>query len=471
MTRPATGPLWKYRMSRLFLGGAWSVCVVLAALSAWAGPYGQSAHGDLATGVARTGLASPGPYVTGNCAHCHEQHASMGGIEPQPTNSGPSSFALFAPGFDSSRRFKPYQMEDVVCFYCHTSTASYQAPGGVLLNYDYANAFAGYTGGPTSILEAFNQSLAGVDASYHNLYDIWRYAPRFSYFKSTSSPCDACHNPHRARRNRAWPQDPSYTAISRPTEHESLWGDDPGERMSAYGGSYQPPLYFASRITYEPGGLGEVGADGSKTPDYNKFCNDCHGVRLPSTTLMRDAVAIEWEIGGGDSASAGDKHGANGYTGAIFMKKPYDETVIPAGGYLLACLDCHEAHGSPNAFLVRRAVNGEVLGGTFAQDKTGKSWAFLCGRCHQDDYQRGGSTDLNQVNRWRTVHHGGGSADIAYQVQGGTCGTCHELSPGPQPIGCGNCHFHGSYCDSTHPGTLANGKTIPAPIGGVRRTF
>ena len=70
------------------------ICLLLAAVpgTALAGPYAQSAHGDAVVGVRRavSGLSSPGPYVTGNCAHCHEQHASIGGSEPQPGNSGPS---------------------------------------------------------------------------------------------------------------------------------------------------------------------------------------------------------------------------------------------------------------------------------------------------------------------------------------------------------------------------------------------
>lgn len=475
MHRPVAGMSRQQRVGRLLVLVMAALGALLATGPAWAGPYGQSAHGDTVNGVARVGLAPPGPYAVGNCAHCHEQHASMDGVEPQPTSGRPSSFALFAPGFDTTRRFKPYQSSDTQCFGCHTSSGSYQSPGGALINYDYANAFAGFSGGPTSILDAFNQPLGGPDASYHNLYDVWRYAKRFPYFKDASAPCDACHNPHRARRNRAWPQDPAFTALSRPTEHESLWGDDPEERMNAYGGSYQAPLFFGSRMTYEPGGIGEIGADGSRTPDYVNYCKDCHRERIPSTTLARDVAAIDWKSGGGDSAAAGDKHGGNGFTGSIFMKKPYDKIAPPAGGYVLSCMDCHEAHGSPHAYLVRRAVNGEALGGVFARDPAGKSWAYLCGRCHQDDYQQGGMTDANQVNRWRTVHHGGtGSpdSDVPYQTGGGgNCGTCHELSPGPQPIGCGYCHFHGSYCDSTHPGTLPNGKTIPAPIGGVRRTF
>lgn len=467
MTETDAGLIRKYRILGVVL--VFFVGLALICTPVWAGPYARSAHGDAVYGVARIGLASPGPYAIGNCAHCHEQHAGRSSAGSGTVSTKPSPFALFARGFDSSQRFKPYQTSDVFCFYCHTTTGSYQGPGGSLLNYDYTNVFAGYTEGPASIYEAFNQPLGSIDASYHNLYDVWRYAQRFSYFSDSSTPCSACHNPHRARRNQAWPQDPAYTAISRPTDHESLWGDGADERMSAYGRSYQAPLYFGSKTTYEPGGVGEIGSDGSKTPDYNKFCMDCHRDKMTSTTLTRDTVSVEWKTGGGDSASAGDKHGANAFTGTIQMRKPYDETITPAGGYLLSCLDCHEPHGSPNAYLVRRAVNGTILEGVLTQNKEGNSWSYLCGRCHLDDAKIDGANDVTQANRWRAVHHDSETGDAPYPMPEGGCDSCHELSPDPQPIGCGYCHGHGSYCDSTHPGTLPNGKTISAPTDGSRR--
>lgn len=51
--------------------------------SACAGDYLNSAHGNSSYGVERISTASLG-YSKGNCAHCHEQHASIGGEEPEP---------------------------------------------------------------------------------------------------------------------------------------------------------------------------------------------------------------------------------------------------------------------------------------------------------------------------------------------------------------------------------------------------
>jgi len=58
----------------------------------FAGPYLNSAHGNTTYGVNRSSMASLG-YARANCAHCHEQHASIGGAEPAPTGGSPSPFA------------------------------------------------------------------------------------------------------------------------------------------------------------------------------------------------------------------------------------------------------------------------------------------------------------------------------------------------------------------------------------------
>lgn len=62
-----------------------ALCIVLCLLlypnTASSGPYLDSAHANTSYGVNRSGLSSFG-YSIGNCAHCHEQHASIGGSEP-----------------------------------------------------------------------------------------------------------------------------------------------------------------------------------------------------------------------------------------------------------------------------------------------------------------------------------------------------------------------------------------------------
>lgn len=91
-----------------------SLCGWLAGDST-AGPYLNSAHGNTTTGVRRASL--PGTYSRGNCAHCHEQHNSIGGSEPAPVKlptTAPSSKLLLD------------ELDNVggnaACDYCHNGS-------------------------------------------------------------------------------------------------------------------------------------------------------------------------------------------------------------------------------------------------------------------------------------------------------------------------------------------------------------
>jgi len=411
---------------------------LLALLAIWlVGPlsgqaavnYSDSAHGNLAD---RDGI--PSTYAQGNCAHCHEQHASVGGSEPVPDNGGPSSFLLLAEGF-SGKQQNTYGQADNVCFYCHTSSASLQSLG--ITNNDYSATFGGATVTTSGILEAFNQT------SYHNLYDIGRCmtgsngAITFTAFPAGTNPCLACHNAHLAKENNSAPGDPTLTAISRPAAHNSLWGDDsPTERMAS--ASYQPPMYFNtySTLVLEPDGGGTNQAE--KTPDYNTFCIDCHNATtsITSTSLGRPLNTFDWT---GTTASP-DQHGAgiatnrNNFNEA---KPPYVEASL--GSYSLACTDCHEPHGSPNAFLIRSYVNGNVDKTSFDAYPAGPvtapetDWLRLCARCHP--------TYL------KTPHHDIRFAEDPPGTPLYTCASCHATPNPPYggdfTIDCTNCHRHG----------------------------
>ncbi|MEW6519036.1 MAG: cytochrome c3 family protein [Thermodesulfobacteriota bacterium] len=386
-------------------------------LPAQAGPYTDSAHGGADSGVRRSDLALAN-YAQGNCAHCHEQHASIDGAEPDPSSGdySASPFALFADNFDTGATTNLYDQGDNFCFFCHTNVASLQSNG--IDNKDYAATFAGYpTGSPLGIFEAFNQY------SYHNLADIWDFSQdNFTFFTSSSNPCTGCHNPHLARRNKENQKDPSFTAISRPTDHGNLWGNDAAERMDAASSNkYLAPYYYNSANSYEPDATNLD--DGSLTPDYNAFCTDCHNLTntIYSTTLGRNLYKFSWYDLGGDTIAAGDKHGANSATSTSDRINPYGAD----NGWILSCLDCHEPHGSPNAFLLRREVNGSAISGNIRSGSTeaNSSMKLLCAKCHNND--------------WEYIHHT--SPDAIYDQF--KCGTCHGM--GGFPITCEDCHAHG----------------------------
>ncbi|MDI6789372.1 MAG: cytochrome c3 family protein [Thermodesulfobacteriota bacterium] len=351
------------------------ICVFLFADNLYAGPYTSSAHGDSAYGVSRRGTSQ---YGRGHCAHCHEQHASIDGDEPEPDGNAPSKWCLFSNNFETLATSSPYSKEDNVCFYCHYSTAgSIQSLPG-FNNYSYSYTFGGATSltSPDNIFDAF------YSPSYHNLKDIYDFITgargshiNFANFPADSNPCSGCHNVHIARRNKAYPGNPSYTAISRPSQHTSLWGDDPAERMSSvtYGTNYQPP-YYRGLTNLEPDGASNDRAiQAAKTPDYVTFCTDCHNATntIESTTLGRTVRKIDW---------ANSVHGMQD----SWRRLDTDERRPPYRAvnknYVLACTDCHEPHGSPNyGYLIRKTVNGGV---TDVKANTNSDWNTLCNKCH-----------------------------------------------------------------------------------------
>lgn len=379
--------------------------------------YTGSAHGNSAYGVDRTSLSTFG-YSKGNCAHCHEQHASIGGSEPNPTG-GPSKFCLLADNF-SGVTSKPYSQSDSACFFCHIVTGTLQSPS--FSNYSYSYTFGGCLVGdcPTSnIFDAFN----GV--SYHNLNDILNFAKATwsSTYTADSNPCSACHNIHIAQRSCGKPSgsfDTTKSAISRPSEHGNLWGDD--EKMSNYTANYQAPYRFGGVASgYEPDG--SATQDGSNLPDYATFCIDCHtstANSVWSTTLSRWLRPIDWNI---------EKHGkgiSDGWDGAAYILSPY--TAI---NKVLACTDCHEPHGAPNVVLIRKEVNGGVLSGQITPNYTtivNRELSYLCMRCHK--------MSAHPSYPFNLAHHNNFNPCVNY---------CHGVVPGDF-VGqtCSYCHFHGS---------------------------
>lgn len=438
---------------RILLGALTLLCIgillwwMLYPQKANSGPYLDSAHGNSTYGVKRTATGFPTDYPRGLCAHCHEQHTSIGGSEPGPTG-GPDKYELLANNF-SGKTTNLYAQSDSVCFYCHIVTGTYQSP--VFYNYSYSITFAGNPDTtPNNIFDTFNST------SYHNLYDIWRlitglYGTKtFTSFPADSNPCSGCHNVHIAKRSCGKPTgsyDDSKSAISKPSDHNNLWGDSTGEKMSNYTTSYQAPYWYGSTIYYEPYSTNTT-TNGSNLPDYVTFCTNCHtstANSVWSTTLNRWLKPIDWNV---------EKHGKGNADGYVSMNNPYPSgSIATVGNKVLACTDCHEPHGAPNVTLIRKEVNGGTLGGTvttiaqtdcsFPYD-TNKEIAYLCDRCHKDDYE---FTTSCYENRYYIIHHDSASGDPFYT--GGSCGSCHSGSgsgctSSRSTQNCNCCHYHGS---------------------------
>lgn len=448
---------------KFFLGVLVFLPVLISIQDAYAPPpppptptYTISAHGNSTYGVNRTSLISPinFGYSKGNCAHCHEQHASIGGSEPAPAG-GPSKWCLLADNF-SGKTTKPYAQSDNVCFYCHIVTGTYQSPA--FYNYTYSITFGGNPDTtPNNIFDTFNS------ISYHNLNDVYRYitglsgTKTFTNFPADSNPCSGCHNVHIAKRSCNKPPlintyDPTKSAISKPSDNSNLWGDGDNERMNYYTANYQPPRSYGSANLEPDNTSSDRATQAAKTPDYVALCTDCHTITADSvwsTTLGRWLRPINWSI---------EKHGKGSADGAVSLDSPYSSTL---DNKALSCLDCHEPHGSPNLTLIRKVVNGATLGAittidpfvppscsTYSDYNATKSSSIanLCDRCHKDDYDFSASC---QNDHWYVIHHGSASGDPFHT--GGPCENCHPGGNGPNDctsgraaINCNCCHYHGS---------------------------
>lgn len=444
--------------------------------------YSDSAHGHSLAGVKRTSL--PTEYAQGNCAHCHEQHHSIGGSEPGPAD-GPAPFLLMAQSIQTA--VVPYAVTDNGCFQCHSDTS---LQSGGLLNYDYSATFASYMGptgsggvSPDDIMEAFNENHS------HDLNHIYDYVEGngtysrptdFSYFQADSNPCTACHNPHLAKRNKSAPSDRTLSVMSMPDNHENLYGMSTGESADDwYSGQMTAPSYIAPYD--EPAG--------ANTPDYNTFCLYCHQYETPADVRTRhlDGASvsylepIDWITEGspdgdgnqtGTYLPPGDKHGVNMSTGYAAVDPPYN---INADGspadVALSCINCHEAHGSENDYMHRRSINGSALGVVITGITNDRG--NHCLPCHTED--SGG-------NKWKDTHHGGSfSNDNPYRARNEDrngdgisdgCDYCHGASSQNDPnfpIPCEDCHFHGSYVDENDKYVNPNVKYIKPDKSPFRR--
>ena len=404
------------------------------------GPYLESAHGSSSYGVKRS---STPDYPKGHCAHCHEAHAGIGGNEPAPVG-GPMDYTLFY--------YNYVNQTDGFCFECHNTT-TYQETS--FNNYSYSYRAGGdSTTCPDTILSAFSfidetgnpvLNCGSSSGSSHKLTDIKSFITGKWGYTADSNPCAACHDPHRAKKDphtsgsRGWP-------VSRPSGHADtstweLYGDDATEKMSNYSVNYQAPYQNKTLSTYEPDG--SATQDGSNLTNYVTFCTDCHTNvvnSIYSNALGRYLKPIDWNV---------EKHGKGNADVSLCGNDPY-----PSGssglGKVLSCTDCHEPHGSTNAFLTRNKVNGDVLDGNIGSFST-TDWHYLCDSCHKDDKEI--NTNC-QEDHWFISHHSNQGCNSDRPYNPSNCSKCHSGSGGSNSpscynmnrskLICTNCHYHGS---------------------------
>ena len=365
MIRNTNFEIRRFSLVLLMLAGVLGLVFTYSDVIAWyPAKYTESAH----VGVNRSTISSIG-YAAGNCAHCHEQHASIEG-----TSHTPYDFALFAPNNQDSQTAN-------FCFQCHKGVGSVQVGG--ITNYTFSKNFGGGTATFTTIYDAFNPTTGTIPSS-HNLKDIQDWITGKVGFTSNSNPCVVCHNPHTAQDNHPVTLSGKggvKTAIRRVTHYENLntnlWGDEDNatsgyaERMKDLTNNYQAP-YYVGKTTYEP--ANNATADGSNLPNFAQFCYDCHQYSTISSTEHGTLQPVNWTNSGVNRSV----HGlfANDTGGWGSTKAPY--TADDTTNYCLSCTDCHEPHGSTNEWLLRTCVNGKDNISITASGW----WMEFCTACH-----------------------------------------------------------------------------------------
>ncbi len=171
---------------------------------------------------------------------------------------------------------------------------------------------------------------------------------------------------------------------------------------SDQGGYYQPPK-TASGYNFE--------FDGSILPDYPSFCLECHthrvssnnppvnygqGISCTGNSVDPPNQRIECGAQHGLGTANVPKYssdpgwwGSNGNPDPIFqqdgatrgrgyghfMRWPYESADRNAGiNFVMSCTDCHEAHGSNGASMLRSTVNAYGPGTS--------NWNTMCNNCH-----------------------------------------------------------------------------------------
>jgi hypothetical protein len=270
-----------------------------------------------------------------------------------------------------------------LCLNCHTS-------GGVVNDAVSGSALA------TSIADAFNLG------AIHNLGTTLTVG---SY--TFELQCTSCHNPHMVT-GKYWDAATGQTPVTRPdfsrppTENPramgyTLWGDDASEKADAYAGSgtYRTPS-------------GESFA-GSEMPDYASFCLDCHGTSgmpAPDGADPNKHGGINWagDPHGQQSANISNGEGTcpdwygcgraqswdgdaclgleadcwpvmnRGKGAQAWTRAPFNaEERFAGANFVLQCINCHEAHGSSVASMIRPNPNNGT--GT-------TTWNTMCNNCH-----------------------------------------------------------------------------------------
>jgi hypothetical protein len=339
--------------------------VVLAVRPGWAGTYATSAHAGSGTpdnGLSRIATTA---YATGSCAHCHEQHASIDGSEPNPTG-GPDPYLGM-------------ELEQNLCQACHTASGSVSdsIPTPNNIKTDITKTYS-HAGTLSDSLHRANENFDNFTASAH-------------------VECTDCHNPHVARKGNHTAGNRYQTASGNLIANSTVTGASPLEGVSGatqgYGGastSWSTPSQASYTLQ-------------TATKEY-EICYKCHsGANANLTSWDNAEVAVFTESAAWtDTGLEFNPNNASYHPIVQASPHPLNSAQLANGwapGDTMYCSDCHAGdstaagpHGSASKWMLVGTYknwpftlatdNGISSGGTYASiNGVGTSTTF-CHNCH-----------------------------------------------------------------------------------------
>lgn len=421
------------------VGGLLAVAVVVGAVWATGGVYTQTRHGDPVDGVLRLG-SEP----RGDCAQCHDQHASRDGT---PTG-GPHPFMLFAandnllcatagchtgPGaigifqgpqaYDSSLHASAATMvagsrevigqdpPDVpgprppgdagMCLNCHTPHGRDDGNGlipSMLVYREETGCLGCHDGNPAAVdIDAeFAKPHRHPTGQFQKRHQAGESQPAAFETSSRHAECEDCHNPHDVRDDA---HDPLAPTGSNRIQNVS--------RVAVVNGSAGTQPTYTFRPADDP----------SPVLEY-ELCFKCHSswVQLPGG---RPDLALLFNPNN-PSYHPVEAVGQNtGIASFAFSSgwQPTDQ---------MYCGDCHGGdtgvrgpHGSLNAGLLLKPYTASPV---LRRMDPGE----LCFQCHRHDVyaDRDTDNDIQGYSRWNKPEESHGHADHV-DDEDVTCYSCH----------------------------------------------
>ena len=347
---------------------------------AYAGTYTDSAHGQNINRYDLTGDSRYNPvaggYATGNCAHCHEAHASLDGDEPAPKTTTPD------PGPDKVLLFSE---EEYVCEACHDGTGPATDDIKTQIDKTYAHPTDDYSG---------RHKVSESTTTNMNPSDYAATANRHA-------ECVDCHNPHTAGSTKHAKETNAVTSTS---PLYKVCGVEPN-----YTSAWTAPSTYT-----------EIPTSTGISKEY-QLCFKCHS-NWTTQPSGQTNIALQFNTYNASYHSVVETGKASAYG---TYETPWDQNS------LMYCSDCHGSEISSDPAGPHGSTIEHILKGNYNRN-TGESGtsSHLCFDCHAyETYRASGTNTGRYTTNFSTYKHDGINLHTYAKHNGAVCMDCHCALP------------------------------------------